>query len=182
MAQVGSKRRDLRRRFFVNSLAVFSDYECSVCRDLDRDIRKILAEPGPKVRWTIIHYPLSQHPMAIPAAVAARCAALQGHFWEFHGALMASPLRISKLEIERAALVARMDDPSQFAGCTSRRADTSFLAPARLLGGTLNIRGTPLLVVNDVIVRGSPPTAQLRKLLGRLHVGQRAEESRGWSV
>jgi len=80
---------------------------------------------------------------------------------------MASPLRISKLEIQRAALVARMDDPSQFAGCTRRRADTSFLAPARLLGGTLNIRGTPLLVVNDVIVRGSPPKAQLRKLLGR---------------
>ncbi len=92
---------------------------------------------------------------------------MQGRFWEFHAALMASPLPISKRSIESAAVVARINDPSLFAGCTSRRADTSFLAPARLLGASLNLRGTPLLVVNDVIVRGAPPMAQLRKLLGR---------------
>ena len=33
-------------------------------------------------------FPLDGHPEAVPAASAARCAAEQGKFWEYHRSLM----------------------------------------------------------------------------------------------
>ena len=50
--------------------------------------RALARAPG-KVRIAYRDFPLSFHPNAKPAAVAARCAGAQGKFWEMHDALFA---------------------------------------------------------------------------------------------
>jgi protein-disulfide isomerase len=62
----------------------FSDFECPYCAQATNTLDQVkLAYPG-SVRIVFKHFPLSFHPQARPAAIAAECAHAQGKFWEMH--------------------------------------------------------------------------------------------------
>ena len=62
----------------------FSDLQCPACRFAVGPVKDLLKLYGQDTRLIFKHYPLSQHRLAWPAAVAAECAGRQGKFWEFH--------------------------------------------------------------------------------------------------
>jgi protein-disulfide isomerase len=62
----------------------FSDLQCPACRFAVGPIKDLLKLYGQDTRLIFKHYPLTQHRLAWPAAVAAECAGRQGKFWEFH--------------------------------------------------------------------------------------------------
>ena len=65
----------------------FSDFECPFCArwhfDTKGQIEEQYIKTG-KVKLVYMHYPLSFHPQAMPAALASECAYERGKFWEFH--------------------------------------------------------------------------------------------------
>jgi protein-disulfide isomerase len=63
----------------------FSDFQCPYCRRHTLETQPTLDEAyvdSGKVLWVFKHFPLSIHPQAPAAGVAAECAAEQGQFWE----------------------------------------------------------------------------------------------------
>jgi protein-disulfide isomerase len=68
----------------------FSDYQCPFCERLytgaEAQVKTNYIDTG-KVKLYFRDFPLSFHPQALPAAMAAACANEQGKFWDMHGKL-----------------------------------------------------------------------------------------------
>lgn len=67
----------------------FSDFECPACGAAEPTVEQLIAKYSDRVRFVYRHFPLSQHPLARPAAQAAEAAGVQGKFWDYHNALFA---------------------------------------------------------------------------------------------
>jgi protein-disulfide isomerase len=69
-------------------VALYTDFQCPYCKQEAKVLRDNLIQNYPKeVRLYFHDFPLEQiHPWAKPAAIAGRCAHLQGEekFWKFH--------------------------------------------------------------------------------------------------
>jgi len=64
----------------------YADFQCPYCTRAQR-LTNGLLEERPEIRLVFKHMPLSFHPAARPAALAAEAAAEQGKFWAMHDAL-----------------------------------------------------------------------------------------------
>lgn len=71
----------------------YSDYQCPYCAQFHASVLPSLQskyiDTG-KVRFIFRDLPLAMHREAVPAAIAAHCAAEQGKFWEMNAALFAN--------------------------------------------------------------------------------------------
>jgi len=64
----------------------FTDLQCPYCARFARETFPLLREryiDTGKLRFESVDLPLSMHPFAIPAAIAARCAGEQGRYWDY---------------------------------------------------------------------------------------------------
>jgi len=68
-------------------LIEYSDFQCPACGAYYPLVRKLADDYANDIAFVYRHFPLQQHPNAIPAARAAEAAALQGKFWEMHNTL-----------------------------------------------------------------------------------------------
>jgi protein-disulfide isomerase len=153
-------------------LVVFSDFQCSFCRQEARTLRENLPKAFTgQYRLVFRDLPLDAiHPWARQAAVAGRCAYRQGDalFWKYHdwvfekqGEFKPDNFRARTLEWlksaggDEAAFSACLDDPKA-AGEVARS-----VAEAR----RLNLQSTPTLFVNGRMLSGSIPWPQLKAIL-----------------
>jgi protein-disulfide isomerase len=101
----------------------FTDLQCPFCGRFARqtwpELRARYIDTG-KVRFVSRDFPLPSHPYAMPAAIAARCAEQQGHYWEFREAVFRQQARLgsepyaqiaASLGLDTAALEACRRDP-----------------------------------------------------------------------
>lgn len=79
------------------TLVEYLDYECPFCARVSGVGEELRAHFGDRVRYVTRHLPLTVHPHAELAAVAAEAAAKQGRFWEMHETLFAHQ---DQLELE----------------------------------------------------------------------------------
>jgi len=142
-------------------VAAFSDYRCPNCPDT---APRLEAVPSPALRLVWHEWPLFGAASELAARVALAAAEQGGHH-AMHRHLMRRPLRPSSMGIRAAAeaagldaerLVRAMESP----GIPRRLAETARLA------GQLGLRGTPSLVLGDIVVEGLPARAMLRRLVG----------------
>lgn len=137
-------------------LVVWFDYQCPACRWFESELDVARQKLGGDLSVVYRHFPLSVHPLAFEAAVAAECAREQGRFPQMHRALFGNPLNGESLPL--ASLIAESDVPDaiSFRACMSdansaaRGAVNADLARIR----TLNVRGTPALQIGDRIATG----------------------------
>ena len=73
------------------TLVEFSDYQCPYCRQAHATVTQVEKKYAGKVRLVMKQFPLSFHPQARPAALAAIAAGRQGKYWEMHDRLFSSP-------------------------------------------------------------------------------------------
>jgi len=77
------------------TIVEFSDFQCPYCLKAEATLKDLLVKYDGKVRLSYRDFPMrTLHPRAQRAAEAARCAAEQGKFWEFHDALFADPSKL----------------------------------------------------------------------------------------
>ena len=137
------------------TLVEFSDYQCPHCASFNGFTGKLLRQnyvSTGMLRWTVYEYPLEHFPNAIPAAMAARCAGDQGHFWEMRNLLFGNqrewatqgnPTKTFQGYASGMGL-----DKKQFASCLSDRGHLAEIMSARKYGESLGVSSTPTLFFN----------------------------------
>lgn len=140
----------------------YSDFQCPGCGSYARsataqDITKKYVETG-KIQFIYHDFPLSQHPNAIPAATAARCAADQDsqQFWRMHDVLFGRQAEWSTNAdpTKRFAGYAQELGLNQgaFAQCFSSGQYTPILEQAAQAATAANVQVTPTFAVDGKLV------------------------------
>ncbi|MGH7443898.1 MAG: DsbA family protein [Longimicrobiales bacterium] len=137
-------------------LLVFSDFQCPACRvwalSVEKPLKAEFVESG-QAQLVYFDYPLAMHPHAFVVARAARCAADQDKFWEYHDLAFAqqdtwafSAGTPGALLEEYAGTVGM--DQAQFEQCLNSDAHAETVTANQMLGTQLGVRGTPTVFVN----------------------------------
>ena len=132
----------------------YSDFQCPYCRELAPTLSRVLAKYGSLVRLVWKDYPLPIHAFAKEAAEAARCAAEQEKFWQYHDVLFDRQKEFASaafLEFAR-----QLDlDMAAFESCVRSKKYAVRIAAAGEEAQQLGITSTPTLFVNGRRVTGA---------------------------
>lgn len=155
----------------------FTDFQCPYCGMAHRTILRVIKQYPGKIRLIHRDYPLDQdchprlnrpfHPDACRAAIYARCAAAQDHYWPYEHLLFENREQLSKDHLERYAsrvgldldrLRTCVDDPS------TRKAVVDDIREGIRRG----VSGTPTLFVNGEKIVGFKDEAFWHKKIAAL--------------
>lgn len=130
----------------------FSDYECPYCAkhaaETLPEIRRSLVEVG-LVKYDIQDFPLSIHPKALGAAVAANCAGLQGKYWEMHDLLNANFSGLDPGLYSNAAGRLGLDSDA-FESCRNDPVQQEAVNAGALYAQSLGVSGTPSFFIGRI--------------------------------
>ena len=131
------------------TLVDYSDYQCEACIQGFYAVEKLMETHGEKLRLVYRHFPLmSYHPMAMPGALAADAAGLQGRFWEMHEKIFRAEGRFDDDDLVRWA--EQLDlDMERFE--QDRRSDEleEHIRKVRLEGARTGVNGTPTFFLDN---------------------------------
>jgi protein-disulfide isomerase len=141
----------------------FADYECPYCRKVEPTLEKLRKEFGDRVAFAFKDFPLPMHKHAQKAAEAARCAEVQGKFWDFHDKLFSA----DSLEIAEMKTYARSMnmDGAKFDKCLDSGETVAEIQKDTAEGSKLGMTGTPTFFVNGHFISGNVPYETMRGLL-----------------
>jgi protein-disulfide isomerase len=111
---------------------------------------------GDKVKVVWKNMPLSFHPNAMPAALAAMAANEQGKFWEFHDRVFANQQKMSRDQYLAYAKELKLDVAKFTQALDSGKFKPQIdadAADAKALG----VSGTPAFFVNGKFLNGAKP-------------------------
>jgi protein-disulfide isomerase len=134
-------------------LVVFSDFQCGFCRQLAPTLRSLPDEFPGQVAVVFRQFPLSGHPDAFRAAIAAECAGEQGAFWPFHDQLFAENEHLDEARFLALASMLGLDQP-RFAACLRSERPRQQVEASLREGMQLGLEGTPILFLNGRRVEG----------------------------
>ena len=135
------------------TIVEFSDFQCPYCRLTAPMLEALTAKYKDRVRVVYKHYPLPNHPRAIPAAKAAICAGEQGRFWSYHDRLF-SGSDLSDASLRESAREAGLELES-FERCLSSDAPSNVLRADADQAKRLGVSATPTLFINGKPMRGA---------------------------
>lgn len=138
------------------TVTVFTDFECPACRQFtETALAGARVTYRDQLRLVLRHWPLAIHRFAIPAARAAECAGAQDRFLPFHDLVFAKQDSLGLKSFASYAREAGVEDSLAFDRCYQSAAPIEALAVDTPLVAELGGRGTPLILVNDlVLLRG----------------------------
>jgi protein-disulfide isomerase len=143
----------------------FSDFQCPYCGQVEATLKSVLAKHEGTVALAFRDMPISQiHPFAQGAAEAARCAAEQGKFWEYHDLLFADQGALDRNGLIAKAATLQLD-PKQFETCISSEKYKSQVQQDNQEGMRAGVSGTPGFFINGVFISGAQPEAAFDKII-----------------
>lgn len=143
----------------------FSDFQCPFCAVLHRRLDSLMAKYPNSIHVVFRHVPIDQlHPHARQAARASVCAEAQGRFAEFHDRLFSNQSEIGQVPWSKLALDVGLTDTVQFNSCLAGRFPDDRLTRDSIAAQELNLRGTPLILVNERLISGAPTAGTLDSL------------------
>jgi protein-disulfide isomerase len=155
------------------TIELWSDFQCPACGAFTRQVEPLVIDeyvrPG-RVRLVYRDFAfLGQE--SIDAAVAARCAARSGRFWQFHDYLFANQegenqgaFNQSRLELIASAVGL---DLATFRACQDDPTLAQAVAAERSAGQAVPVSSTPTLMVGDEKIVGVPAWADLQAAIER---------------
>jgi protein-disulfide isomerase len=145
------------------TMVEFLDYQCPYCHKVQGVVDELLAAYPGKVRFIHREYLLGS-PRAMPAARAARCAAEQNRFWEYHKGLLTEPGDMSDADLQRRASALSLDGATFSACLTSDRHDAT-IKRSVAQGNELGVSGTPTFFINGRRLVGVRPVGEFRQMI-----------------
>ncbi|MBI5510310.1 MAG: DsbA family protein [Deltaproteobacteria bacterium] len=136
------------------TMVEFGDFECPFCGRAVETENALLVRNGADLRLVFKHLPLSFHPHAMDAAIAAACAHLQGRFWEMHDLLFAHQDALGSAELESYATQAGVDLDA-WRGCLATDLPRQAIEADRQLAALAGVSGTPTYFINGAPVVGA---------------------------
>lgn len=139
----------------------WSDYECPYCKQARDVLARLQGDFPDTVRLVFKDFPLRSHPGALPAAIAARCAGVQGRYWEYHDLLFVAQPDFSRDHLIGYARRLRLD-VEPFTECLDApRFRDAVLADLRE-GREAGVRATPTFFINRRKIEGALPIEEFR--------------------
>jgi len=127
----------------------FGDFQCPYCARTASDLRSIRTKYGDRVAVVFRHFPLNQHPEAVPAAEAAECAAAQGHFEEFYNRAYEQQRYLGERSLTWFASSAGVTDTARFQACLAVHEGQPAILRDIASAESLSVTSTPTVFVND---------------------------------
>lgn len=154
------------------SLVVFSDFECSYCKQEAKVLRENLTKTFPKeVQLYFKDMPLDQiHPWARLASIAGRCVYREqpAAFWDYHDWIFEKQGDITpdnlKTKIGEWAQ-SRFMDVKKLAACVDARATEADVNKSVEEARALKVQSTPTIFVNGRMLTGSVAWPQLKAII-----------------
>ena len=138
----------------------FSDFQCPFCGRFFTQTLPLIEEQylkTGKVKFVYKDFPLeSIHPMALPAALAARCAGEQGKFWEYHDIIFENQALLSDSSLKQWASDLGLNT-GDFNSCLDSQKYLSEIRKDLQEGEAAGIRGTPGFLINGQLISGAQP-------------------------
>jgi protein-disulfide isomerase len=119
----------------------------------------------------MVHFPLSMHRFAKPAARALECAYTSGAAARFVDVAFAKQDSFGLKPWVGYAVEAGVRDTSAFSFCVKDTSRIKRIDEGRRLGEAMNLQGTPGIVINGWQFQGVPNDAQLRGAIKALAAG-----------
>ncbi|GHG06371.1 hypothetical protein GCM10017783_18750 [Deinococcus piscis] len=152
-------------------LDIFSDYQCPYCNQLWHSSNMAEWRSKPSVyRLNYHHFPLSFHPLALPAAEYSECAADAGRFWEFsdrlneHFGTWTEQQGAAARQSFAAYAVDAGVKQDALDRCLAQPRTAEIQAGADQLQRTLGVRGTPSVYLNGIKLTNYSDAAQIRAI------------------
>lgn len=148
-------------------LVEFYDYECPFCLALHPVLDSIRTRYPDDVALIFRHFPLSYHPGAYTAALAAECAHEQSDFKALHDVLFAHQKLLSTTSVNWTLLAsdAGISDVKGFHTCVTKRHTAHRVHTDTLLAHQVGIDGIPTVVVNGEMYSGVLSTDELDAII-----------------
>lgn len=153
------------------TMVEFMDYRCSFCRRAHPEIAELIETDG-NIRIITKEFPIlgEQSVLASRFALATKMIAGDEAYKMISDALMT--MRSDMTEDSLSRLADEFDlDTGAIMGAMSSDDITTVLSENRLLGQRLLITGTPTFVVEDQMLRGYLPLAQMQEVVARVRDG-----------
>lgn len=150
----------------------FADLECPFCARIQPSIDKALSRFGNDVVLNCVHFPISSHRFAMPAAKAAECAHEVGSFAEFVSAVYAKQDSLGLKSWGSYADDTGIRDTLAIANCALNPTSVARIDSGLALGQRIGLRGTPTLFVNGWRLRGAVPESVLIGTIDRILAGK----------
>lgn len=144
------------------TLVVFGDYLCASCADLSAALRQLAREMPNDVR--VVWKDLPTRQSAVKAAIAARCAGVQGKFWEYHSLLMAQQTSINDTSLPLFAQQIGLDT-TEFQNCLDNETTRPLVERDYEEGVRLNIDAAPFMFVGERRISGALTLPLLKTLI-----------------
>jgi protein-disulfide isomerase len=146
------------------TLVEFSDYECPFCSRADLTVKKLQEQYGSKLRVVMKQNPLSFHPRAKPAAIAAMAAGEQGKYWEYHEKLFANQKKLDDASLEQYAQELKLDIAKWKADLSNPKFQDT-IQKDQAQASQLGASGTPAFFINGRFLSGAQPIDNFRALI-----------------
>lgn len=158
------------------TIVEYSDFQCPFCERFHGTMKQIMTDYKGKVRWILRPFPLSFHPEAVNAAVAAECAGRQGKFWEYADKLIENQSTLGADLYKKLATDLGLD-AGKLATCQADKAVTDLVNKLSAGGGAAGVSGTPGTFIfktnakgTDLatIIKGAQPAASVKAAIDAL--------------
>lgn len=135
-------------------IVVFSDFECPLCAKAAPLLKRIREEFPNDVMVAYRYFPIEGHARAIPAAIAAECAAEQGVFWDYHDQLFAEPTDLSDARFLSIAQSLKLDR-ERFLKCLGSEKARKVVQASYKDAVQMGLPGVPLIFLNGRMIDGA---------------------------
>jgi len=146
------------------TIVEFSDYQCPFCSRAHATVQQLQKDYGNKVRVVMKQNPLSFHPRAKPAAMAAMAAGEQGKYWEFHDLLFANNKQLEDADLEKYATQIELDMARWKKDLTNPKFQ-QIVDRDQALAGQLGANGTPAFFINGRLLSGAQPIDNFKAII-----------------
>lgn len=149
------------------TIVEFSDFQCPYCQLSVKVLKELRQLYGDRIRLVYRDYLGSNHPYALQAAEAARCAGEQGQFWAYHDLLFErqSPGRGWDFPSLANELGLQAD---AFHGCLNSGRYRDQIMKDLQDGLKLGVMSTPTFFVNGRPLVGAQPLVNFQALIDTL--------------
>ncbi|MEM7587785.1 MAG: thioredoxin domain-containing protein [Acidobacteriota bacterium] len=158
------------------TIVEYSDFQCPYCARGAKTIDEVLEKYPNDVKVVFQHFPLSFHPWAKPAAVAAHCVGMQNNdaFWALHDKYFANQKELTPanvLEKTQEYLADSGIDMVKYTTCAEEKESAEYkealaaVDAAMANGGKRGVTGTPGFFVNGRFLNGAQPLAAFEPLI-----------------
>jgi protein-disulfide isomerase len=150
----------------------FSDLECPFCRRFDQAVRVVQRKYPGDVAMVFVHFPLTQHRFAMPAARAVECANQTGQFAQLVALTFDKQDSLGLKSWNSFAQEAGVPDTLRFSRCLADTSQVARIESGLSLGRKLGIHATPTILINGWRPSVAPAEPELSKIVASIIAGE----------